>query len=65
VVFTENATYYGQTGNSTVTANTALTMKVFGRLSVQAGFLLDHETQPPVGLDKTNTTSRLTLVYGF
>lgn len=65
VVFTENATYYGQTGDSTLTANTALTMKVFGRLSVQAGFLVDHETQPPIGLAKTNTTSRLTFVYGF
>lgn len=65
LTFTENATYYGQTGNSTVTANTALTTKVFGRLSVQAGFLVDHETQPQVGLAKTNTTSHLTLVYGF
>jgi putative salt-induced outer membrane protein len=65
VVFTENASFYGQTGNSTLTANTALTMKVFGRLSVQAGLLLDYETLPPVGTEKTNTTSHLTLVYGF
>lgn len=65
VVFTENATYYGQIGNSTVTSNTALTMKVFGRLAVQAGFVLDYETQPPLGTQQTNTTSHLTLVYGF
>lgn len=65
VIFTENATVYGQSDNSTFTSTTALTMKVRGALSAQASFLVDHETNPPLGLKKTDTTSRLTLVYAF
>jgi putative salt-induced outer membrane protein len=63
--FTQNAAFYGQKGDSTVSSNSALTMKLRGALSVQAAFLIDHETNPPEGTDKTNTTSRFTLVYGF
>ena len=65
MLFTENATYYGQSGDATITSTTALTFKLRGALSVQASFLATHETNPPLGLDKTDTTSRMTLVYGF
>jgi putative salt-induced outer membrane protein len=64
-VETNRSSYYGQIGNSTVTSNTALTMKVFGQLAIQAGFVLDYETRPPLGTQQTNTTSHLTLVYVF
>jgi putative salt-induced outer membrane protein len=65
VVFTENAVYYVQPGDSTMTSTAALTAKIRGALSVQASFLYNHEQHPPLGLDKTDTTTRLSLVYSF
>ena len=65
VQFTEDAVYYAQSGDSTLTSTTALTAKILGALSVQASFLYNHEQHPPLGLDKTDTTTRLTLVYSF
>ena len=63
--FTEDAVYYAQSGDSTLTSTTALTAKIRGALSVQASLLYNHEQHPPLGLEKTDTTTRLTLVYGF
>ena len=65
VLFTEDAVYYAQSGDSTLTSTTALTAKIRGALSVQASFFYNHEQHPPLGLGKTDTTTRLTLVYGF
>jgi putative salt-induced outer membrane protein len=66
VTFTENLVYYAQSGDSTLTSTTALTAKVYGALSVQGSFLYNHEQQPPAGVvDKTDTTTRLSLVYSF
>jgi putative salt-induced outer membrane protein len=66
VTLTESAVYYAQTGDSTLTSTTALTAKIYGALSLQASFLYNHEQQPPIGtLDKTDTTTRLSLVYSF
>lgn len=65
VQFTENAVYYAQSGNSTFTSNTALTAKVRGALSVQASFFYNREQRPPLGLNRVDTTTRLSLVYGF
>lgn len=65
MVFTEVASLYAESDDSTLTSTTALTLKMLDALSLRASLLVDHETHPPLGLEKTNTTSRLTLVYGF
>ena len=65
VQFTESAVYYAQSGNSTLTSTTALTAKLRGAFSIQASFLYNREQQPPLGLDKTDTTTRIQLVYSF
>jgi putative salt-induced outer membrane protein len=65
VQLTEDAVYYLQSDDSTMTSTTALTAKVYGALSVQASFLYNREQHPPLGLDKTDTTTRLQLVYSF
>lgn len=65
VQLTENAVYYAQTGNSTFTSNTALTAKLRGALSVQASLFYNREQRPPLGLNRVDTTTRLSLVYGF
>jgi putative salt-induced outer membrane protein len=65
LIFTEKASAYLQSDNSTLTSTTAVDVKLIGALSGRASFLVQHETDPPIGLKNTNTTSRLTLVYGF
>lgn len=65
VDFSENAIYYVQSDGSTITSTTALTAKIRGALSLRASFLYTHEEQPPLGLKRTDTTTRVTLVYSF
>ena len=52
-------------GNNTYQAVTALTTKVTGAVSARASFDYKKETAPPPGLVGTDSTTRLTLVYGF
>ena len=52
-------------GNNTYQAVTALTTKVIGAVSARASFDYKKETAPPPGLVGTDSTTRLTLVYGF
>lgn len=63
--FSQNLAAYGQSSDSTVTSNTALTTKLLGNLSAQLSFLAQYESNPPLGLENTDTTSRVTLVYSF
>ena len=62
---TETASLYGQRRDSTFTSNTALTANLIGSLSAQLSYLAQFESDPPAGLERFNTTSRLTLVYSF
>ncbi|MFN3591458.1 MAG: YdiY family protein [Thermaurantiacus sp.] len=48
-----------------LSANTALTSRLFGRLSARLGFNLQVEFDPPAGRDKLDTVTRATLVYDF
>lgn len=64
-VFTQTASAYLASDNSTLAATSAITTKLQGDLSARASFDVRHETDPPVGRDKTDTTTRVTLVYSF
>ncbi len=48
-----------------VNNTTALTSKLFGALSARISVNLAWEQEPPLGLEKLDTTSRVTLVYDF
>jgi putative salt-induced outer membrane protein len=48
-----------------VNNTTALTAKLFGSLSARLSVNLAWEEAPPLGLQKLDTTSRVTLVYNF
>lgn len=52
-------------GSSSINNTTALTAKLFGALSARASFNLAWEEEPPLGLEKLDTTTRFTLVYDF
>ena len=61
----ENATVFWDSNNTSLFSLTALTAKVTGALSARLSFQVNSESNPPIGLKKTDTTSRVTLVYSF
>lgn len=64
-VLSQNMSAYVEDANTSLASTTALTTKVTGALSARASIVVRHETDPPVDLRKTDTTTRITLVYGF
>ncbi len=60
-----NDTAFFVDGAASINNTTALTTKIFGALSARLSLNLAWEEEPPLGLDKLDTTSRMTLVYDF
>lgn len=63
--FTQDASAFIQSGNSTYLSTTGLEAKLGSGLSGRVSYSVEHDTNPPAGAVKTDTLSRLTLVYGF
>jgi putative salt-induced outer membrane protein len=66
-VFTEDGSIYAGGGNSTYQSTTAITTKLVKSLAARVSFDAKKETTsaPVLGDNKMDTTSRVTLVYGF
>ena len=54
-----------ESDNSTFTSTTGLEAKLIGALSARLSYSWEHETNPPLGVEKTDKISRATLVYDF
>ncbi|WP_395394757.1 DUF481 domain-containing protein [Novosphingobium sp. BL-8A] len=65
VKFTQTASSYIETGNSTFTTNTGIEAGMSKHLKAKLSYSFEHETSPPDGTLKTDTISRFSLVYGF
>ncbi|QDK32424.1 DUF481 domain-containing protein [Sphingomonas sp. IC081] len=65
VKFTQTASSYIETGNSTFTTNTGIEAGVSKKLKAKLSYSFEHETSPPAGTLRTDTISRFSLVYGF
>jgi putative salt-induced outer membrane protein len=63
--FTQSFVTYLESKNSTLLASSALTTKLQGPLSAKASYEVRFEDDPPQGRQKTDSTTRLTLVFGF
>lgn len=63
--FTQTASSYIETGNSTFTTNTGIEAGMSKHLKAKLSYSFEHETSPPDGTLKTDTISRFSLVYGF
>lgn len=63
--FSEGATLFYDSFNTSFQSLTALTAKLSGKLSARASFQLNTESNPPPGRKKSDTISRATLVYSF
>lgn len=56
--------YFDGNGN-TLESTTALTTRLSGALAARASFNIRQESDPPFGREKTDTTTRASLVYSF
>lgn len=65
LVFTQNTSVFLDSVSSSLTSTTALTTKLRGDLSARAAFDIRMESDPPAGRERTDTTTRATLVYSF
>jgi len=64
-VFNEELGTYLGGSDSTYLSTTSLTTRIMGDLSARASFNITSESNPPPGIDNTNTITRFTLVYNF
>lgn len=65
LAFTEVVTFYGESRDSTLTSDTGLTANLIGALAARLSYHVGYESNPPLGLQTTDTLTRLTLVYSF
>jgi putative salt-induced outer membrane protein len=63
--FTQTGLLYYDRFNTSTQAISALTARLSGALSARASFQFNNESNPPAPLKKTDTVSRLTIVYAF
>ncbi|QTD55921.1 DUF481 domain-containing protein [Parasphingorhabdus cellanae] len=65
ITFNQDLSAYVQSGNSSYNSLSALNAKLGDKLTARLSYQVDHETNPPAGLEKTDTFSRATLIFGF
>jgi len=65
IQITENASVFYDSTNTSFQSLTALTAQISGALSARMSVQFNSESNPPLGRENTDTTSRVTLVYGF
>lgn len=63
--FTQDASAFIQSGNSTYTSTTGLQASLSDNLSARISYAVEHDTSPPLGAVQTDTLSRITLIYDF
>lgn len=65
ISLTQDARALVQSGSSTLVSDTGLVANVSGNLSLRLSYSIEHDTAPPPGAIKTDTLSRVTLIYDF
>lgn len=65
ISFSQDASALIQSGSSTFLSNTGLVAKVSDVLSLRLSYTIEHDTAPPPGAIRTDTLSRMTLIYDF
>lgn len=63
--FTQDASAYVQSGNSSLISATGLEARINDNLAARMSYTVEHDTDPPAGAVKTDTLSRFTLIYDF
>ncbi len=63
--FVQNIVVISGSSNTAIDSKTAISAKVAGNIGLEAAYIVKHNTDVSVGSDKTDTTTALSLVYGF
>lgn len=63
--FSQTADALFDSSNTSLASLTALDAKLGGAFTARVSYQVHYESSPPAGVKKTDTLSRLTLVYGF
>ncbi|WP_337661034.1 DUF481 domain-containing protein [Erythrobacter sp. Alg231-14] len=65
IAFTQDASAFVQSGSSTLVSATGLQAGISSDVSVRLSYTVEHDTNPPIGALKTDTLSRITIIYDF
>ena len=65
IALTQNASAFVQSGNSTYISDTGLQAGIADNIKVRLSYTVEHDTDPPVGAESTDTLSRVTIIYDF
>ncbi|MEE4337827.1 DUF481 domain-containing protein [Erythrobacter sp.] len=65
LTFTQNASAFVQSGSSTFISDSGIVARVAGDFSLRLSYTVEHDTDPPAGAVKTDTLSRVTIIYDF
>ncbi|WP_299193706.1 DUF481 domain-containing protein [uncultured Erythrobacter sp.] len=65
IALTQDASAFIQSGSSTYTSGTGIQAGVADNISVRLSYTIEHDTNPPLGAENTDTLSRITVVYDF
>lgn len=65
LTYSQDASAYVDAEGSTFYTLAALDSRLMGKLKARLSYMVQYETAPELGRIGTDTTSRLTLVYGF
>ena len=63
--FTQDVRAFLQSDNSTISSNTGIQTRFAENFSLGLSYSVEIDTDPPVGAVKTDTLSRVTLIYDF
>jgi putative salt-induced outer membrane protein len=65
ISLSQDASALVQSGSSTLVSDSSIAAKVSSDISVRLSYTIEHDTAPPPGAVKTDTLSRVTLIYDF
>lgn len=65
LALTEDAEALVEDGSTSLRAATGLEADLGGNLIARVSYVVEHETDPPAGAEKTDTLTRVTVVYDF
>ncbi len=65
LALTQDASAFVQSGSSTFISSTGLQAGISNDVSVRLSYTVEHDTAPPTGAVKTDTLSRITIIYDF
>lgn len=65
IALTQDASAFVQSGNSTYTSATGVQAGIADNVKLRLSYTVEHDTNPPIGADSTDTLSRVTIIYDF